>query len=161
MQIPFSFSPKEISDYSAEIFVIMNDKIQWVFPVLGITESQSANIDYTFKTKARVKCEREIRFALPGVTEINEGEAFTYEINIFAKDLESSLKRCFSLSTMKNTLETSDDELIYMAKFLPYKPFKTQIEIAIHKPSGGRWRYKVNLEATEPDIDDVILITSP
>ena len=41
------------------------------------------------------------------------------------------------------------------------KPFKTQVEIIIVKPTGGRWRFKVNLESTEPDIDDVIVITSP
>jgi hypothetical protein len=41
---------------------MMNEKISWVYPILGITESTSTSIDYTFKTKSRKKIEKETRF---------------------------------------------------------------------------------------------------
>jgi hypothetical protein len=41
------------------------------------------------------------------------------------------------------------------------KPFKTSVELVITRNTGGRWRFKLNLEATEPDEDDVIVIYSP
>jgi hypothetical protein len=38
MTIPFTFTPKEISDYYAEIIIAMNEKIKWRFPIKGISE---------------------------------------------------------------------------------------------------------------------------
>ena len=35
------------------------------------------------------------------------------------------------------------------------------MEFIVLRQSGGRWKYKIQLEATEPDEDDVILISSP
>jgi hypothetical protein len=41
IQVPFSFVPREITCYYCEIVVAMNEKIQWRFPVKGVTESVS------------------------------------------------------------------------------------------------------------------------
>lgn len=135
---------------------MMNEKISWRFPVLGITESASNQIDYSFKTKCRVKVEKEIRFALPGVTDIDPNETFNVEVKIFTKELENALKRCFVLTPIQNTINSVEDEVVYMLRFLPFKPFKTHVEVLLSKPSGGRWRFKIHLESTEPEIDDVI-----
>lgn len=34
-------------------------------------------------------------------------------------------------------------------------------DLVIEEKTGPRWRYKVSLEATEPDVDDTIEIESP
>jgi len=41
------------------------------------------------------------------------------------------------------------------------KPFKISVDLVFYKKSGGRWKFKLSLEATTPDIDDIILIRSP
>ena len=51
------------------------------------------------------------------------------------------------------------------------KPFKILIDLLINISTGGRWkylikiiiysRYKLQLEASEPDVDDIITIYSP
>ena len=41
IQIPFTYYPKEIRDYTAEIIVDLNEKISWVYPLKIITESRS------------------------------------------------------------------------------------------------------------------------
>ncbi len=41
------------------------------------------------------------------------------------------------------------------------KPFKTHIDLMITRNAGGRWKFKVILEATDPDEDDTIIIYSP
>jgi precorrin-6x reductase len=38
---------------------------------------------------------------------------------------------------------------------------KASIEFIVLRQSGGRWKFKVQLEATEPEEDDVIVISSP
>ena len=45
-QIPFTFIPHEISQYFTEIVLYYNDKIEWVYPFKGITESISASTQY-------------------------------------------------------------------------------------------------------------------
>jgi hypothetical protein len=42
IQIPFSFTPREIRSYVCDINVAMNDKIKWKYPLTGHTESFSS-----------------------------------------------------------------------------------------------------------------------
>jgi len=60
LQIPFTFYPKEIREYKAEIIVELNDKIQWTYPVRIVTESKSVNVDFIFSTTARKRLEKDI-----------------------------------------------------------------------------------------------------
>ncbi len=53
------------------------------------------------------------------------------------------------------------DELIFNVEFLPMKPLAAVVGLMIYKHSGGRWKFKVNLKATMPDVDDYITIRSP
>jgi len=41
------------------------------------------------------------------------------------------------------------------------RPFKSQVELVITRELGGRWIFKILLESTEPDEDDIINIYSP
>ena len=52
------------------------------------------------------------------------------------------------------------------------KPFKSQVDFIINRKLGGFWKYiyflikikfrfKLNLEATAPHVDDVIVLSSP
>ena len=43
---------------------------------------------------------------------------------------------------------------------MPLKPFKTTVDLHLIKKSGGRWKYKILLEALEPKVDDTITIES-
>ena len=62
--IPFSFNPKEISQYFANIVVFFNDKIEWKYPIKGVTEYISNSVAYSFKTKARKQLQEELRISL-------------------------------------------------------------------------------------------------
>ena len=60
IQIPFTFTPTEIREYRASIIIQMNEKIQWKYPIIGVTESFSSGILKHFKTKCRQRNETEI-----------------------------------------------------------------------------------------------------
>jgi len=80
IQIPFSFVPREISCYECTIAVAMNDKIQWKYPIKGVTESVSNTVLYNFKTKCREKFEDEFRVYLQGISHLNgPDDTFTFE----------------------------------------------------------------------------------
>lgn len=80
-QIPFTFYPREIRDYKADIIVELNEKISWTYPIKVITESRSLNIDFTFSTNCRKKLERDVEFKLPGMADIDPLEKYHAEIN--------------------------------------------------------------------------------
>ena len=74
--------------------------------------------------------------------------------------MESFVNKSLLIEPVKNILFDISEPLEFALKFNPLRPFKTNIELFINKSSGGRWIYNVLLEATEPDIDDIITIES-
>jgi len=58
-------------------------------------------------------------------------------------------------------LDMPTDPLYFNMRFEPLKPFKAQAELVIYKSSGGRWKFNVIFEASEPMVDDIIVIQSP
>lgn len=44
--------------------------------------------------------------------------------------------------------------------FKPMKPLKVSFDVLITKKEGSRWRYRLVLEGTEPEVDDIIEIES-
>lgn len=76
-------------------------------------------------------------------------------------DLQAMIQKCFTVKSLKNHLDNPHDNLLYFVRFQPMKPFKASLEFIVLRQSGGRWKYKIQLEATEPEEDDVILISSP
>jgi hypothetical protein len=60
-----------------------------------------------------------------------------------------------------NSLQHSEEPLVFNLRFEPLRPFKSQVEFIIHKSSGGRWKFNVIFEALDPEVDDVITIASP
>ena len=161
LQIPFSFTPKEISEYHADIIVFMNEKIQWRYPIHAITESSSQSINYRFKTKARVPLTEEIQIRLPGLPNDSKKQIFTYEIANIPMEMQNLIKKCFTIGEIKNSIENNKDELKYLVKFNPMKPLKSQIDLIISKPTGGKWKFRVFLEATDPDEDDTLVVYAP
>lgn len=161
LQIPFSFTPKEISEYHADIIVFMNEKIQWRYPIHAITESTSQGISYRFKTKARVPLTEEIQIMLPGLPLDTKNQLFTYEVTNIDTEMQNLIKKYFNVVEVKNTLKNNQDELKYQIKFSPMKPFKTHLDLIISKPTGGRWKFRVFLEATDPDEDDILTVYAP
>ena len=141
LQIPFSFTPREISEYTAEITIFMNEKIQWKYPIKGITESYSNQISYSFKTKSRESLETEMKIVLPGLPKsMIDGKEFALETINVPNEFDNLVKKYFTITKVKATLADPLDHLIYNVSFKPMKPFKTSAEILVSRQSGGRWR---------------------
>lgn len=160
-QIPILFAPREINEYHCEIVVFMNEKIQWRYPLKGVTESFLNNLSFAFKAKSRETLIDELKIQLPGLPKELCQESFSLEIDNLPKEFLNVIQKSFKITPIKNTLSTPDDFLRYKVNFTPMKPFKTTLDLLISIESGGRWKFKLTLEATEPDEDDIIHIFSP
>ena len=90
-----------------------------------------------------------------------DGEEFGLTLGNLPKIHEENIIKWFKIEPVKNTLDNIMDELIYRVTFQPMKPFNSLIDLHITRPSGGRWKFKISLKATIPNIDDEITIRSP
>ncbi|CAD8117028.1 unnamed protein product [Paramecium sonneborni] len=162
LQIPFSFVPREITSYYTEIVIQMNEKISWNFPIKGVTESVSNQTLFHFKAKCRDKWEDEIKIGLQGIAQsLQADDKFDFELANIPIDLQQMINKCFSVKCTKNYLNNPHENLHFAIRFQPMKPLKASLEFIVLRQSGGRWKYKIVLEATQPDEDDVIIISSP
>lgn len=50
----------------------------------------------------------------------------------------------------KNRLNHQDDALEVEFGFKPMKPIKVAFDLIISRQEGSRWRYRINIEGTEP-----------
>jgi len=140
IQIPISFLPRAISDYNAEVVIHMNEKIKWVYPIRGVTESYSASGDFVIKTKCRVKKEQDLVINLPGNPTVDESEEYSLELSNIPKEIERVLGKWLIIKPVKNRIKSSLDNLIFNAQFSPLKPFKATVDLIIIKSTGGRWK---------------------
>jgi len=170
--IPFTFSPRKLTKYYAEIIVYLSKSLYWRFPIEGVTEVKSKGIDHTFRTKAKKMFETKVNLDLSNLPDDNiKNEEFTLEMKVKEEKYKSLIEKCLNTdldpihATPQNPNLSSNslskpNNLAINIKFYPLRPFKTECEFIISKKSGGQWIYNIILEATEPDPDDVIHIQS-
>ena len=73
---------------------------------------------------------------------------------------EKLIERALLVEFSKDNLKHAKDSLELEFMFKPMKPFKCSFDLLITKREGSRWRYKVLLEGTDPEVDDIIEIES-
>ena len=121
----------------------------------------STIIDFHFKCKSRAIIHPTIEVKLPGLMELKENELFTHELVPHNENMSGILERSVLVEAETTKLEEAEGSLRFLIKFEPLRPFKATTDFLIYKSTGGRWRFNAVFEALEPDIDDVINITSP
>lgn len=161
LQIPYSFSPQTMTESKATIVVSMSKQLVWKYPLMGIAESASSQIDYYFKTRARKPLDEMLRIQLPGFTDMISNESFSYSVNVQSAQLRPLVDRSVFFEQLNERMSAVDDTLNFQMRFEPLKPFKATAEFIVYKSSGGRWKFNVVFEALEPEVDDTIVIQSP
>ncbi|XP_039602238.1 cilia- and flagella-associated protein 47-like [Polypterus senegalus] len=87
-------------------------------------------------------------------------EEFYHEIQ-FQSDadkaqLEASVALC--LQRKERDPNTGIVTLVFSIIFAPYKPYRCSAVLAVQCATGGKWKFPIQLIATEPKVDDVITI---
>ena len=60
----------------------------------------------------------------------------------------------------KKSLNHANDTLEFEFLFKPMKPGKASFDFVVVRQEGARWRYRMSIEGTEPEPDDIIDIES-
>ena len=167
LQVPLSFAPREIKDQRTTIIVHAGsgensggqDNMTWTFPVHGIAEAPPSNKVFSFECRSRERLEDVIEISLQGLPDaLQKPEVFSHEL-IIPEESKALVERAFRVTASgDSTLTDPGQPLRYDAVFEPLRPFSAHFELVVNKQSGGRWRFDVQLDATEPDVDDEITI---
>jgi hypothetical protein len=147
-----------MTESKATIIVSMSKQLVWKYPLRGIAESTSSQIDYHFKTRARKPYEETLKIVLPGFREVSVADTFKFELNVQNQQLKGLVEKSVVLDLKTPKVYASEDPLEFQLRFEPLRPFKASSELMIYKSSGGRWKFNIILEALEPEIDDTIVI---
>lgn len=158
-QILLKFNPTEIFTYKAKLIIKANDLLQWTFPIVGITEAIQSGIEFNIRAKCGSEMEASNKYILSGITNLGVEETIEHSLKI--NHLEgANIEKWLKIKPIKNKINNPSEEVEFSFNFLPHKPFKTTVEFILSKPSGGRWKFKIVLIASEPDFFDTLNIIS-
>ena len=171
LQIPVSFSPTIIAERHAVVDIMTTTvqvpgqpagtPLRWVFPLKGVAEAPPFEAAFNYKCQSRKHLQELLEVQLEGLAiDVGSEESFTHQL-VVPEEYTSFVERSFFLEPQVDTITDAATPLSFNMLFEPLRPFSTTVELVIEKETGGRWRYEIQLEATEPDIDDVIKIESP
>lgn len=167
-QIPFLFSPQSMTQHLAELAVrVTKPRLTWTYVIQGVAEAPTDPTLHTFTVQAREALSTYYTLNLIGLglhSDDKYGGALTCSLEL-PEQHEALVNRCFKL-TLKESPDSAerpkkDHQLSLHVQFTPLKPFVAHCGLAITRNTGGRWRFDLKIEATEPDPDDTISIQSP
>eukprot|EP00927_Polykrikos_kofoidii_P033789 TRINITY_DN28631_c0_g1_i1.p1 TRINITY_DN28631_c0_g1~~TRINITY_DN28631_c0_g1_i1.p1 ORF type:complete len:1661 (+),score=302.97 TRINITY_DN28631_c0_g1_i1:478-4983(+) len=167
-QIPFSFCPPTMTQHSAEIEVsVARPNLTWAYHIQGVAEAPTDSVLHTFSVQARDLLETTYNLSLVGLDTTQgdrETDALTCQLEV-PQQFQSLVNRCFDIqlddSAESSQMAKEKHQVGLKVRFSPLRPFIANCNLVITRASGGRWRFELKLEATEPDVDDTISIQSP
>lgn len=107
------------------------------------------------KSKLVLICLRRKNLLFRPVLEV----AASYKVLIISPVLfRESLSNSLEVTLKENRATCEEAELIYSIRFSPNRVVHTEVELVVQKTSGGRWSFILDVSATAPDPDGVIVI---
>merc|ERR1740121_1579087 len=167
-QIPFSFCPPSMTQHSAELVVsVVKPSLTWTYQISGVAEAPTDSTLHSFTIQAREVLQTYYLLNLVGLDTTpgsRHGDQLTCHLDV-PPDKQAIVSKCFDISIESSPdLEqrpTEKSQVSVKVRFSPLRPFVAMCNLVITRASGGRWRYDLKLEATEPEVDDTISIQSP
>jgi hypothetical protein len=153
------FDPVEILTYHTKIVLRTNDSLQWVFPITAVAEAVPDQTEYVIKTRCEVEAEVHHSFFATGLTPVSGEEHFEFMTTTNHPEA-ANIERWLKITPVHNKAVSGEDPLVFAFTFLPHKPLKATMEFVLSGQSGGRWRYRLVLVATDPEFFDTLTIVS-
>lgn len=176
-QIPFSFCPPTMTQHTAEIALsVMKPNLSWSYRIQGVAEAPADPTLHTFTVQARESLQTTYALTLIGLDTTpgdRHGDQLSCQLEVPPQH-QAMVSKCFDISLDSEVTAArgssqasrsrggkSDGQVYLKVNFSPLRPFIALCNLVITRASGGRWRFDLKLEATEPEVDDVISIQSP
>jgi hypothetical protein len=92
--------------------------------------------------------------------EILENDNISFEIEVQDKQYEKLIKREWLKVRFLQTDSSNPGQVWFLFEFHPKKPFTSTGFFTVILKSGGRWRFRIGLESTEPRYYDTLSIVT-
>eukprot|EP00438_Fugacium_kawagutii_P004741 Skav210691 [mRNA] locus=scaffold346:149724:159460:+ [translate_table: standard] len=154
-QIPFSFCPPTMTQHTAEIALsVMKPNLSWSYRIQGVAEAPADPTLHTFTVQARESLQTTYALTLIGLD--------TTPCDRHGDQLSCQLEVPPQHQAMASRSRGKSDGQVYLkapvglddrspVNFSPLRPFVALCNLVITRASGGRWRFDLKLEATEPE----------
>jgi len=167
-QIPFSFNPPTMTQHGADLMVsVVKPPLTWNYEVQGVAEAPADSTLHNFTVQAREVLETYYTLNLLGLDTApgnRLGDQLSCSLDV-PQQHQAIVSKCFeySLEPHPDPAQRPSDrsQVSLKVRFAPLRPFVALCNLVITRASGGRWRFDLKLEATEPEVDDTISIQSP
>jgi len=167
-QIPFSFCPPSMTQHSAELAVsVVKPSLTWTYQISGVAEAPADSTLHCFTIQAREVLQTYYLLNLVGLDTTpgsRHGDQLSCHLDV-PQQHQAIVSKCFDISIESSPdpdqRPTDKSQVSLKVRFSPLRPFVAMCNLVITRASGGRWRFDVKLEATEPEVDDTISIQSP
>ena len=89
-----------------------------------------------------------------------ENENISFEVSVQDKMYESLIQKEWLKARFLQREKSNPGEVSFLFDFHPKKPFKSAATFTVILKSGGRWKFRIFLEATEPKYYDTLNIVT-
>jgi len=161
LNVPVKFTAPSLNDGRANLIIeAAAQGVEWTFPLVGhvFADTDSAS-SFHYSCRARSRLEEELTIELSGIRPEDGEVPVTFEMKV-PEAQERLFARALTIEPAGPLVASCDTPLRFNLTFEPLRPLNAAIQFMIHRQNGGVWRYELELEATEPEIDDVIVISS-
>jgi len=161
VNIPVKFTAPSLNNAQANMVIESAAQgVRWTFPLKGFVFADTeAEQSFHFVCRARSKLEEKIQIELSGLRPTDGEVPVTFEMKI-PEAQERLFARALTVEPAGPLVASASTSLNFNIIFEPLRPLSSTIQFLIHRQGGGVWKYDLELVATEPDIDDTIVISS-
>jgi len=149
---------------------VSGHSLLWCYPVQGVAEAGRPQILPKLTTQCKTSLMREINIPLQGLKTMDllPGESLTTSDFVIELGIEdrwkSTVNRTFRVQPVELIRITDDVTTDYAMKyrllFEPLRTFNATVQLMVMCEGRGRWRAETELNATDPEPDDVIELTA-
>ncbi|EFJ49198.1 hypothetical protein VOLCADRAFT_90100 [Volvox carteri f. nagariensis] len=167
LHVPLRYTPAALKTCSCEVLVAVEgssyslNTLVWRFPVRALTEASLSGVVFRYKCKARSRIEETMEVVLTGLNKVGPEDEFSHEM-VLPVEHRAFLEQSLVVEPVGPNpvrLSRPDAPLRYKVYFAPQRMLPpTSLELVINKSTGGRWRFEMQLQATEPDLDGTLTI---
>ena len=111
----------------------------------------------TIKAPSRSSHEYEVPVLLDGLDAESLAGKLSFEIDVPGEQERAIVQQAVTAQLLTPALEPPGIARFKLL-FEPNRPFRLSFDLVVTKEGGGRWRFEIALEATEPEIDDTIVV---
>ena len=179
LKIPLTFRPSSIRPSLADVVISCSEPgpVSWTLPIRGLPEAAtpsspsaalsqaptSSNRTFSFKCKCLSSLNEVMEVVLKGLTSVGPDDVFTHVLNVppehKAHLIDQGALKISPLGGARGKLTRPDQPLAFSVRFAPIKPLDAVlVELVVSKASGGKWRFELELEASEGAVDAVVTL---